>query len=673
MSASRRSQHRVLLSAAIALLVAVVLAQSAPAASAADTAKSKELKLKTEIVSATVYGRQAQIVRRGEVKLEPGAVALVCADLPEKAIESSLSVEGRGLTGARIIGIDLRRRQTTEVDSPRYKELMEKLDGLDATFASLQNRHGALSRRKELTRSISDFTSGVGSDEMKEGKFAPGYWEGVLKFFETEDIGNADRTDELENEMREVESERARIRDELRKMQIGEGPGTDVDVDCEADAGGTLTVELTYLVPDATWYPEYTVRYVEPDAEVELTYAARIAQATGEDWKGVSVLLSTATPHVGAAPPELVPLLVGGTTGTIRGRVTDSATGRALPFANISVVGTAYGNITNKDGVYTISDVPAGTYRLQVSYMGFATARLSDVRVRVGTVTRADVALNPEAILAEEVLIEAERPMVDMGTVTAKTAGTGELHVRGGRATEEKTPDIPPLIPQIEAEVLGSEYAANLVIPRPVDLETGAEPRRSLVARQRIPGSFVLEAVPCLSEHVFVKGTLSNPLAFPLLPGSAETYVETVPKGSKSSVSNFVGNDRIDAVASGEEFEMFLGVDQNVKVEHTLKTKETLSRADSRTTKIKYVYVIKAESFRSAPAELHVEDRIPVSTIKDIKIDDVRIEPEPDERTEDGLMKWKLSMEPGAAREMTIEYVVAYPSTMSAKNLGLED
>jgi len=682
MTASTRSLRRILLSATPWFFVCAILAVAPPVPAADDV---EEVPLETDIVSATIYGHQAQIVRRGEVELQSGSVRLVCGDLPEKFIETSLNVEGTGISGARIIGIDLRRTETSSVESPRAKELVEELKQLDPKLEHLQIRRTALTRRRELARSISQFSRDVGQEQLAEGDFAPSYWDGILGFFETENITTDDRLDELEDEMSEIEGRRAWIQAELRAMHVGDGPGKEVVVDCEIEFGGSLTIELSYLVPDASWYPEYTVRYIERDDEVELTYAARIVQATGEDWEGVAALLSTATPHVGAAPPELLPLYVGGTTGTIRGRVTDAATGRSLPYANVSVRGTASGTVTNTDGVYVISDVTAGSYTLQVSYMGYTTAKKSRVRVSVGRVERVDFALDP-AELRDEVVVSASRPMIDVektstgrsmdyGAVATQPGVVivdGNLHVRGGRASEVEYYD-EPSIPHVGAELLGSEFAANLVIPKPIDLETGAEPRRSLVVREQIPGSFVLQAVPRLSEHVFVKGTLTNPLAIPLLPGAAEVYVETVPEGSSTKVSNFVGKDSIEAVASGEEFEMYLGVDQNVKVEHVLKKKETLSKAKSKTAKVRYTYLISVESFRRGTTELWIADRVPVSTMREVKIEGLELVPEPAEQTEEGLLTWKLRMEPGETRDISIEYVVEYPSHLSPRGLGLEE
>ncbi len=669
MSASTRSLRRILLSAAPWLLLCAILAVALPAPAADDV---EEVPLETDIVSATIYSRQAQIVRRGKVELEPGSVRLVCGDLPEKFVETSLNVEGTGISGARIIGIDLRRTETSGVESPRYKELVEELEQVDAKLTQLQIRRTALTNRKRLALSISQFSSDVGQEQLAGGDFAPSYWDGILTFFETENITTDDRRDELEEEMFDLEGRRSWIGAELRSMQVGEGPGKEVVVDCETESGGSLTVELSYLVPDASWYPEYTVRYIERDDEVELTYAARIVQATGEDWKGVSALLSTATPHVGAAPPELLPLYVGGTTGTIRGRVTDASTGRSLPYANVSVLGTASGSITNADGVYIISDVTAGSHTLQASYMGYRTSRRSRVRVSVGRVERMDFALDPAEVMADEVKIRAISTFAEALETQPGVVLEGELHTRGGRASEVDY-YVEPSIPHVGAELLGSEFAANLVIPKPIDLETGAEPRRSLVVRERIPGSFTLQAVPRLSEHVFVKGALTNPLAIPLLPGAAEVYVETMPAGGSAKVSNFVGQDRMEAVAAGEEFEMYLGVDQNVKVEHILKKKETISKAKSTTTKVRYSYLISVESFRRGTTELRIADRVPVSTMREVKIDKLEFVPEPAEQTDEGLVTWELRMEPGEKREITIEYVVEYPSHMSPVSLGLEE
>jgi hypothetical protein len=659
---------------------------------------SDEAPLETKIVSATVYSRQAQIVRRGRVGLEPGAVRIVCNDLPEKLIETSLSVEGTGIAGARIIGIDLRRTPESGVDSPRLDELVAQFQKLEEAAAPLQARRRAIQERKRLAEALRNLSAERAREQLAEGAFSSTGWRALLSFHEDEQFESDERLRALDDDIADIETKMGWIRNEIGAMHVGKAPGKDLVIDCETAAPGTLTIELSYLVPDASWHPEYTVRYIERDSEIELTYWARIGQATGEDWENVSVVLSTASPHVGAAPPDLPPKYLGVTTGTLRGRVTDAATGSPLPYANVSIPGTAFGTTSSADGTYLISNVPTGVYAMQAAYMGYQTARRSRVGVRAGQTERVDLALDAVRLRADEVVVEAERPMIQtemtstrralgaedlkVRAITSVTEATatqpgvvlheGDVHVRGGRGAEVEAVEMPPPIEHLGAELAGSEFAANLVIPKPVQLETGAEPRRSMVVRRRIAGEFVLHAVPRLSEHVFVRGTFENPLEIPILPGAAEVYVETVPEGSTTEVSDYVGRDALQAVAPAQEFTMHLGIDQNVKVEQEME-KETLSKHGSKTRKVQYRYATTAESFRRGPAALWIVDRIPVSAMKDVKVDDVRIVPEPSERGEDGILTWKLRAEPGQRQEIVTEYVIEYPSDMSAGSLGLEE
>ena len=57
---------------------------------------------------------------------------------------------------------------------------------------------------------------------------------------------------------------------------------------------------------------------------------------------------------------------------TVSGSVTDAATGDALPGANVVVVGTNMGAAAASDGSFTIKNVPAGSYTITASVIGYA-------------------------------------------------------------------------------------------------------------------------------------------------------------------------------------------------------------------------------------------------------------------------------------------------------------
>ena len=97
-------------------------------------------------------------------------------------------------------------------------------------------------------------------------------------------------------------------------------------------------------------------------------------------------------------------VLTAQTTGTIRGRVTDASNGRALSAAQVSVDGTRVGGMTNANGDYTLSGVPAGPRIVVVRRIGYQPARMS-VTVGAGATATADAALRVSAINLSDVVV----------------------------------------------------------------------------------------------------------------------------------------------------------------------------------------------------------------------------------------------------------------------------
>ncbi len=59
--------------------------------------------------------------------------------------------------------------------------------------------------------------------------------------------------------------------------------------------------------------------------------------------------------------------------GEISGKVTDAQTNEALIGATVMLKGTSLGAATNLHGEYTIEGIPAGTYTIRVTYVGYTT------------------------------------------------------------------------------------------------------------------------------------------------------------------------------------------------------------------------------------------------------------------------------------------------------------
>ena len=222
-----------------------------------------------------------------------------------------------------------------------------------------------------------------------------------------------------------------------------------------------------------------------------------------------------------------------------------------------------------------------------------------------------------------------------------------------------------------EAQIASSEFAASFLVPAKVDLESGADSKRIRITEGKMPAKLSLYTAPRLRDDVFVKGLVTNSLGAPILAGQAEVYIDTrAPGGGKSST--FVGRQQIDTFADGQEFPLHLGVDQNVKVEHKLEKREYVEKEGKKWKKIRYHFLITLENFEKEAAEVVLQDRIPVSTMKEVKVEDVDISLKPDESREDGIVTWNLKPAPGEKIEISIAYTIAFPGEWPEHSLNLE-
>jgi TonB-dependent receptor len=96
-----------------------------------------------------------------------------------------------------------------------------------------------------------------------------------------------------------------------------------------------------------------------------------------------------------------------GATGSIEGRVTDASTGEPLFGANVILGGTSLGAAADIDGKYIIPVVPAGSYTLTVSYIGYKSFSTS-IQLKEGERLVKNIKLAAVGVTAKEVIVTAQ-------------------------------------------------------------------------------------------------------------------------------------------------------------------------------------------------------------------------------------------------------------------------
>jgi TonB-linked SusC/RagA family outer membrane protein len=98
-----------------------------------------------------------------------------------------------------------------------------------------------------------------------------------------------------------------------------------------------------------------------------------------------------------------------GTTGTITGTAREEGSGKPIPNARVTIVGTGISVPTRDDGTYIIRGAPAGAREVRVLALGHAAQKLAVTVPADGSAT-LDFTLAPTAIQLEQVVTTATGP-----------------------------------------------------------------------------------------------------------------------------------------------------------------------------------------------------------------------------------------------------------------------
>jgi outer membrane receptor protein involved in Fe transport len=107
-------------------------------------------------------------------------------------------------------------------------------------------------------------------------------------------------------------------------------------------------------------------------------------------------------------------------TGKLAGRVTDTA-GEPVVGATVLLMGTTIGAAADLNGNYVVLGAPPGSYSVRFSSVGYQTRVVQEVRIVSNQTTTLDARLEEAVAEADEIIVTAERPIVDI-TLTSTMA-----------------------------------------------------------------------------------------------------------------------------------------------------------------------------------------------------------------------------------------------------------
>ena len=152
-----------------------------------------------------------------------------------------------------------------------------------------------------------------------------------------------------------------------------------------------------------------------------------------------------------------ISIAIGQNSNQIKGQITDLG-GQGIPGVSILLVGTSMGVSSDFDGNYTINNVPAETYLIAVSYIGYKTIKKSVIVGKTSVIV--NFTMKDDLLSLDEVIVTgSSNPKTKLeSSIAVTTFSAKEIESKSALSTA----DLLQSIPGFQVETSGGEVGNNL-------------------------------------------------------------------------------------------------------------------------------------------------------------------------------------------------------------------
>ncbi len=278
-------------------------------------------------------------------------------------------------------------------------------------------------------------------------------------------------------------------------------------------------------------------------------------------------------------------------------------------------------------------------------------------------------------------------PDVEVSLSTAKPAISGRIPDIDPWFLRPYQPPIPAykqerLFPRVAEESLGAAAEPKAVpeyarveekgiamvykLPQNADIKADGSEHKLPIATQELKADFEYSTYPRAIPFAYLNCQVANAKDLSLLAGQVNIFLE----------GSFSGSSSIDTIGPGEEFNIYLGVDETVKVKREQvekKVDETrFGGAPSKTKSTTFKYKLAVENYKSKKIKVNLFEAMPVSEDDRIKVSIHHVNLEPstkDWEDKKGVWLWRLELEPGERKEIFYSFKIDHPREMQIEGL----
>lgn len=613
------------------------------------SALGKEIDLKTKITDVTVFQTGAQVKRIGSTNITAGEHDIVIRDATSLLKKESIQVKGEGnftiISVNHQVNIDdqIQNKAKWKELEAKEKDLKKKMEDLSVKIEVLRNEESIILN----LQSVSTTTEGVTVEQVAK---AQEMLKIKLALIKNEKLIASRQMYDLDDQHKTITQQLSVLKTPKQEVSY------EIVVKVLAKADTKADFVLTYIVPNARWFPTYDLRVKTIAEPMIIEYKANVSQQTGEDWDDVKLVLSTGDPSQSSQKPKIEtwwlelnePYILPYQQSNyykytdakftkVKGTVMDKETGEALPFCSIMVDGTNIGTSTDMDGKFNMV-LPENARNLIVTYIGYnrQVVNINSEELRIY--------MTENAVVLKEVAMYDSRDYSKAGKMSTDTI---MVPMKGSRSNYSKYKESENSITATPTlNIVNTEFN----IEEKYTIKT--DPKNITVSIQSIQSdvSYQYYSAPRLDIDVFLTAQMLDWEKYNLMEGQANVFFE----------GTFIGSTLLDTRYLNDTLEISLGRDKSVKVERK-KSKEFNKHTILGYDNIAYRnWDITVRNGKQQNIDIMIEDQFPISGDSKIVVKQVeKSGGKLDDST--GIVTWQYKLAPGETKIMQLKYTARYP------------
>jgi hypothetical protein len=572
--------------------------------------------LDAPIVAVTVYPDRARVTRRGKLRLPAGPSTVHIGPLPLGLHRDSVRVSGHG--PATVLGVDVAVRHQARATDETVAEVEEARRAVTAELAELADAEAVEAQRAEFLATLAQRAGSTYARAVAAGESDPAAVAAFADSIADQLTAGKARLRDLARRAEEARDRKAALDRRLKELSGRRGPDQLV-----------AAVSLQVSAPGSAG-------------------SGPVSGATRPDGAGFPGPSASGASATSPAPAE------SGARRGAAGPESAGGQGRSEPFDTAGEgVELELSYVVDGAGWESTYDVRLADDRLAVSWFGLVTQHTGEdwpeCELVLSTARPATTTTVPDL---DPWYLDRIRPLPVARAVAASRSK--EMRAGGapmppaaapaGYAMDSGAPDEMLMLEQstgvVEQGVAAATYRPQHAVAIPAD----GTAHRATVAVLELGAELDYVTAPAQSPDAHLRATAVNTSAHTLLPGPASVFHD----------ADFVGTTRLETWAPGEEVELALGLDDRIRVERKL-TRRTATKAALGSTRRREVeYRTTVANHTPRPAKVTVLDQIPVSRDEGITVRAFKVDPNPVDRTDLGVLSWKLELAPGETKEVTM-------------------